>query len=239
MTNEQNKIDISELSEIELQELLQKANNRLELIQEEKKLEKKLRKKAYAFAKKSPEYRPDYMKLWDLVKSAVENTGSINADNIEEIWKNGQEEIPVSREELYPCPKCGKISLWVGQFGTHENPKRKVVCDSCDFVYPGEYAPNSKEAWKLFHGWLIRKGYLNPADPTVSIKEMEDYGYKGEGMLPISKNAAKEYYEQHNIQIYILYPDNTEAAVEEFWQIENTDDDALFGIETEDWNKRR
>ena len=52
MTNEQNKIDISNLTETELQELLQKANNRLELIQEEKK-EKKRKKKAYALAKKN------------------------------------------------------------------------------------------------------------------------------------------------------------------------------------------
>ena len=188
--------------------------------------------------KKTPEYRPNYMKLWERVKSAANITGYVTSENIEAIWQNGQDEIPVSKEELYPCPKCGKMSLRIGQFGAYENPKRKVICDNCDFVYPGEYAPNSKEAWKLFHEWLVREGYLNPADPTVSMQEMEEYGYNYHGMLPLRKAAAERYY-QLNFQIYELYEDNTESAVETFERIEQAADDALFGIEKEDWKERQ
>ena len=42
-----------------------------------------------------------------------------------------------------------------------------------------------------------------------------------------------------NFQIYELYEDNTESAVETFERIEQAADDALFGIEKEDWKERQ
>lgn len=68
-------------------------------------------------------------------------------------------------------------------------------------------------------------------DTTISIKDMHDYGYTYDEMLPLSKDTAKKYLDK--LTIYRLFSDNTEAEVIDDEDFENHD--GLFGIERDDW----
>ena len=74
--------------------------------------------------------------------------------------------------------------------------------------------------------------FLAP-DTTVTVQQMNEYGYGWDGMLPLSAEKAKELYNQ-NVEIYKLYSDNTEGVVE---SIDELDDNVMFGVENNTWER--
>jgi len=73
-------------------------------------------------------------------------------------------------------------------------------------------------------------------DPTVSIADMNEYGYIADEMFPLSQTKALELYDMHKA-VYLLYPDDTEAMALDRDEIERYD--GLFGIEKDDWERIR
>lgn len=73
-----------------------------------------------------------------------------------------------------------------------------------------------------------------PPDHSVGCSEMHDYGYSWEKMLPLTQGKAFEMW-MHELPIYRLYADNTEALVVERKEI--VEHDGLFGIEKGDWEQ--
>ena len=71
-------------------------------------------------------------------------------------------------------------------------------------------------------------------DPTVNIRQMKDYGYTDEGMVPLTESWALQFYDS-NMTVYLLYSDNTEAMALDREEI--TNHDGLFGIERGDWER--
>lgn len=65
----------------------------------------------------------------------------------------------------------------------------------------------------------------------VTVKEMCDYGYRWQGMIPLKTEDAKALYSRY--EVYKLYEDDTEAAVNSFEDIK--EHDGLFGIEDPDY----
>ncbi len=80
--------------------------------------------------------------------------------------------------------------------------------------------------------WRIDE--MKMPDDTLGIKEMNDYGYSWEEMLPLGKEKALEVFND-NAPLYLLYHDGTETVVEKQKQI--LEHDGLFGIEKEDWER--
>lgn len=73
-------------------------------------------------------------------------------------------------------------------------------------------------------------------DPSITIQEMNDYGYDWEGMLPLRDRMA--FYWLDKTQIYCLYQDNTETAVDEVFEaVRHANEGGLFGIEVDNWQK--
>lgn len=70
-------------------------------------------------------------------------------------------------------------------------------------------------------------------DPTLTVDDMRSYGYLDSDMLPLSKDRAVELLE-HDITIYMLYPDNAEEMVFEAEDI--IKHDGMFGITRPDWD---
>lgn len=61
-------------------------------------------------------------------------------------------------------------------------------------------------------------------------KEMQDYGYCWEGMIPLSFEDVLHVTDEH--PIYLLYPDDTECLVEHGHDIiEHAERGGIFGIE--------
>lgn len=67
---------------------------------------------------------------------------------------------------------------------------------------------------------------LQPAD-------MQEYGYKWDGILPLTKERAAELFDS-DVTVYKLHPNSTETAVEDkILDIEQYD--GMFGVEKRDW----
>ena len=70
-------------------------------------------------------------------------------------------------------------------------------------------------------------------DPTLTVDDMRSYGYLDGDMLPLSKDRALELLE-HDITVYMLYPDNAEEMVFEAEDI--IKHDGMFGVTRPDWD---
>lgn len=65
----------------------------------------------------------------------------------------------------------------------------------------------------------------------ISVHEMNEYGYFWNGMLPLTKEEAINLYIS-DMPVYILYPDNSEALIDD--DIAFQTHDGMFGIEKTD-----
>ena len=73
-------------------------------------------------------------------------------------------------------------------------------------------------------------------DATISIKEMQDYGYSWDGMFPLKQEAAERLFTQDGIEIFRIYEDGTEGAVTSLTDLqEHAEKGGLFGVEKETW----
>lgn len=70
-------------------------------------------------------------------------------------------------------------------------------------------------------------------DLTLTVDDMRSYGYLDSDMLPLSKDRAVELLE-HDITVYMLYPDNAEEMVFEAEDI--IKHDGMFGVTRPDWD---
>ena len=73
-------------------------------------------------------------------------------------------------------------------------------------------------------------------DTTISIKEMQDYGYSWDGMFPLKQEAAERLFTQDGIEVFRIYEDGTEGAVTSLTDLqEHAEKGGLFGVEKETW----
>jgi len=72
-------------------------------------------------------------------------------------------------------------------------------------------------------------------DPTISITDMEAYGYSYENMLPLNQDRAVDLFDNHDCAVFLLYNDGTEAMV--FDSAEILAHDGIFGVERDDWQR--
>ncbi|MDD3228623.1 MAG: YodL domain-containing protein [Oscillospiraceae bacterium] len=73
-------------------------------------------------------------------------------------------------------------------------------------------------------------GYL--PDPAMTIEAMNAYGYTDADMLPLSRERAVELF-QHDVAVYMLYEDNTEAMA--FDTDEIIAFEGILGVTIGDW----
>ena len=72
-------------------------------------------------------------------------------------------------------------------------------------------------------------------DDTISRKEMQDYGYSWDGMLPLRQEAAEKLFSQ-DIEIFRIYEDGTEGAVTDHSDLqEHAANGGIFGVEKDAW----
>ena len=73
-------------------------------------------------------------------------------------------------------------------------------------------------------------------DASISIKEMQDYGYSWDGMFPLKQEAAERLFTQDGIEVFRIYEDGTEGAVTSLTDLqEHAEKGGLFGVEKETW----
>lgn len=73
-------------------------------------------------------------------------------------------------------------------------------------------------------------------DPAITGKEMQEYGYSWEGMLPLQQETAQRLFTKDDVEIYRIYEDGTEGAVTSVADLqEHAEKGGLFGIEKNTW----
>ena len=72
-------------------------------------------------------------------------------------------------------------------------------------------------------------------DPTISVKEMQDYGYSWNGMLPLQQEAAERLFHE-DLEVFRIYEDDSEGVVTDLDDLRgHAEKGGLFGVEKEAW----
>lgn len=73
--------------------------------------------------------------------------------------------------------------------------------------------------------------------PSITVPDMQAYGYSWDGMLPLKEEAALHLYEKEDMQIFLLHEDGSESIPENTEDIKaHAEKGGIFGIHKEDWN---
>lgn len=106
-------------------------------------------------------------------------------------------------------------------------PNRVVVCDLS--LLDEIHAAQVRYAEETIEGFMEK--HLIP-DPTISIRRMNDYGYRALDMYPLSEDRAEELI-KHGIPVYHLFENGTK------YPINDTKDvlayGGLYGVERQTW----
>ena len=74
-------------------------------------------------------------------------------------------------------------------------------------------------------------------DPSITVSDMQEYGYSWDGMLPLKEEAALHLYTKKDMQIFLLHEDGSESIPGSPEDIKNhAEKGGIFGVHKEDWN---
>ena len=112
-----------------------------------------------------------------------------------------------------------------------------IIVDEKGILYAQDvYDGFSPEIMDTLH--LIAAPIAVMPDPSVSMEDMEKYGYTYLGMVPMGAEAAGEHFKQGSMMLYALHPDGTESVVENEKQfVRHVENGGLFAVDKEDWMK--
>ena len=74
-------------------------------------------------------------------------------------------------------------------------------------------------------------------DPSITVSDMQEYGYSWDGMLPLKEEAALHLYDKEDMQIFLLHEDGSESIPDSTEDIKaHAEKGGIFGVHREDWN---
>ena len=74
-------------------------------------------------------------------------------------------------------------------------------------------------------------------DPSITVSNMQEYGYSWDGMLPLKEEAALHLYTKKDMQIFLLHEDGSESIPGSPEDIKaHAEKGGIFGVHKEDWN---
>ena len=74
-------------------------------------------------------------------------------------------------------------------------------------------------------------------DPSITVSDMQEYGYTWDGMLPLKEEAALHLYDKEDMQIFLLHEDGSESIPDSTEDIKaHAEKGGIFGVHKEDWN---
>ena len=75
------------------------------------------------------------------------------------------------------------------------------------------------------------------SDPSITVSNMQEYGYSWDGMLPLKEEAALHLYTKEDMQIFLLHEDGSESIPGSPEDIKtHAEKGGIFGVHKEDWN---
>jgi hypothetical protein len=112
-----------------------------------------------------------------------------------------------------------------------------VIVDSSGVLYAQDvYDGFSEEIVNLIQMEMAPVEVM--PDPSVSVADMEQYGYAFQGMVPMGGEVAAGYFQQGGMMVFALHPDGTETVVGNEKQLQrHIENGGLFAVEKQDWMK--
>ena len=127
--------------------------------------------------------------------------------------------------ELPPAPQLKDFDTELEAYKEHVKEEIAQEAAAAGMTVE-EYAANSYEPYTA-----------ELPDPSISVKDMQEYGYSWDGMLPLKEEAALHLYEKEDMQIFLLHEDGSESIPENTEDIKNhAEKGGIFGVHKEDWN---
>ena len=126
--------------------------------------------------------------------------------------------------ELPPAPQLKDFDTELAAYKEHV--KEEIAQEAAAEMTVEEYAANGYEPYTA-----------ELPDPSITVSDMQEYGYSWDGMLPLKEEAALHLYEKEDMQIFLLHKDGSESIPENAGDIKNhAEKGGIFGVHKEDWN---
>lgn len=156
-----NILDLNSMSTEELKKLSKSVESQMKKLDRSKK-ELLIKKKQYHMVSVIPECEVDYRYLYQKLYNYFLAHDKLSSSQFLEICRESLYEAPVYQSDIYPCPECGELSLYVGEYEDVPNRTTSyaIICSHCDFTCPNE-TEYIGDAWDIFHKWLVKNRYLD------------------------------------------------------------------------------
>lgn len=156
---------------------------------------------------------------------AVEFTTDIKEDSLFNIFHEEPLEIGGVKVDINPIRK-----EQTGSLGDYLENAEKTIVEN----HTRRLAENGGEEEQKIND---ESDSVIPMPDTLSVVDMNKYGYEWDGMLPLGVEKAMELFEKENVDIFLLYNDGTESLAESKEAIlEHSEKGGIMGIERADWN---
>ena len=107
-----------------------------------------------------------------------------------------------------------------------EHVKEEIAQEAAAGMTVEEYAVNGYEPYAA-----------GLPDPSITVSDMQEYGYSWDGMLPLKEETALHLYDKDDMQIFLLHEDGSESIPDSTEDIKaHAEKGGIFGIHKEDWN---
>ena len=127
--------------------------------------------------------------------------------------------------ELPPAPQLKDFDTELEAYKEHVKEEIAQEAAAAGMTVE-EYAANGYEPYAV-----------ELPDPSITVSDMQAYGYSWDGMLPLKEEAALHLYEKEDMQIFLLHEDGSESIPENTGDIKaHAEKGGIFGVHKEDWN---
>ena len=170
-------------------------------------------------------------KMENIAAKALEENGSMTSTEtayhtaMKEYVSKCRTMVNSGNYELPPAPQLKDFDTELEAYKEHVKEEIAQEAAAAGMTVE-EYAANGYEPYAT-----------GLPDPSISVKDMQEYGYSWDGMLPLKEEAALHLYEKEDMQIFLLHEDGSESIPENTGDIKaHAEKGGIFGVHKEDWN---
>ena len=170
-------------------------------------------------------------KMENIAAKALEENGSMTSTEtayhtaMKEYVSKCRTMVNSGNYELPPAPQLKDFDTELEAYKEHVKEEIAQEAAAAGMTVE-EYAANGYEPYAT-----------GLPDPSISVNDMQEYGYSWDGMLPLKEEAALHLYEKEDMQIFLLHEDGSESIPENTGDIKaHAEKGGIFGVHKEDWN---
>ena len=170
-------------------------------------------------------------KMENIAAKALEENGSMTSTEtayhtaMKEYVSKCRTMVNSGNYELPPAPQLKDFDTELEAYKEHVKEEIAQEAAAAGMTVE-EYAANGYEPYTA-----------GLPDPSITVSNMQEYGYSWDGMLPLKEEAALHLYEKEDMQIFLLHEDGSESIPENTGDIKaHAEKGGIFGVHKEDWN---